>query len=77
MAKGKFVAYYRVSTQKQGVSGLGLEAQRTAVLDYLNGGRWKLIDEFTEVESGKRSDRGRARDVLRRCYPNAPTYTWH
>jgi len=49
---GKFVAYYRVSTDKQGKSGLGLEAQRQAVENYLNGGNWKLIGEFTEVESG-------------------------
>src|SRR5262245_9087082 len=54
MATGKYVAYYRVSTQRQGRSGLGLDAQRQAVADYLNGGRWKLVGEFTEVESGKR-----------------------
>lgn len=52
----RFVAYYRVSTAKQGQSGLGLEAQRSAVLRYLNGGDWQLSAEFTEVESGKRSD---------------------
>jgi DNA invertase Pin-like site-specific DNA recombinase len=50
---GKFVAYYRVSTARQGRSGLGLEAQRKAVADYLNGGRWRLLAEFTEVENGK------------------------
>src|SRR6516162_9382564 len=54
---GKFIAYYRVSTDKQGKSGLGLEAQRQAVANYLNGGDWKIIAEFTEVESGRRSDR--------------------
>lgn len=53
MANGKFVAYFRVSTQKQGQSGLGLEAQQAAVASYLNGGAWELIDEFVEVETGK------------------------
>jgi DNA invertase Pin-like site-specific DNA recombinase len=56
-SNGKFIAYYRVSTDRQGKSGLGLNAQRTAVSGYLNGGNWKIIGEFTEVESGKRSDR--------------------
>ena len=48
---GKFIAYYRVSTDRQGVNGNGMAAQRKAVEDYLNGGRWKLVGEFTEVES--------------------------
>ena len=56
MTAGKFVAYYRVSTQKQGQSGLGLEAQKSSVLSYLNGGQWELIDEFIEVETGKGAD---------------------
>jgi DNA invertase Pin-like site-specific DNA recombinase len=59
MAKGKFVSYLRVSTQEQGRSGLGLEAQRKAVTDWLDGGRWKLIEEFVEVESGAKNDRPR------------------
>lgn len=54
---GKFVCYYRVSTGRQGRSGLGLEAQREAVNAYLNGGDWSIVDEYTEVESGKNSDR--------------------
>lgn len=54
---GPFIAYYRVSTAKQGASGLGVEAQQEAVRRYLNGGEWRIIAEFTEVESGKRSDR--------------------
>jgi DNA invertase Pin-like site-specific DNA recombinase len=56
-AQGKFVAYYRVSTARQGKSGLGIDAQRAAVAAYLNGGDWSIVAEFIEVESGKRSDR--------------------
>jgi DNA invertase Pin-like site-specific DNA recombinase len=62
-----FVAYYRVSTQRQGRSGLGLEAQQTAVRDHLNGGNWKIVAEFTEVESGKRSDRPKLAEALKTC----------
>jgi DNA invertase Pin-like site-specific DNA recombinase len=54
---GKFICYYRVSTDRKGKSGLGLEAQRAAVKTYLNGGSWKIVDEFTEVETGKGADR--------------------
>lgn len=54
---GGFIAYYRVSTGRQGKSGLGIEAQRAAVAAYLNGGDWNIVSEFVEVESGKRSDR--------------------
>jgi DNA invertase Pin-like site-specific DNA recombinase len=60
----RFVAYYRVSTAKQGASGLGLEAQQEAVHAYLNGGGWKLVDEFTEVESGKKNDRPELANAL-------------
>jgi DNA invertase Pin-like site-specific DNA recombinase len=64
---GEFVAYYRVSTQRQGRSGLGLEAQQTAVRDYLNGGDWRLVAEVTEVESGKRTDRPKLAEALKLC----------
>src|SRR4051812_38676356 len=52
----RFVAYYRVSTQRQGESGLGLDAQRAAVVQFVNG-HGELIGELTEVETGKRADR--------------------
>lgn len=64
---GRFVAYYRVSTASQGRSGLGLEAQQTAVRAFLNGGRWALLQEFTEVESGKRNDRPQLTKALEIC----------
>jgi DNA invertase Pin-like site-specific DNA recombinase len=57
MATGDFVSYLRVSTARQGISGLGLDAQREAVNGYLNGGEWRVIAEFVEVESGRNSDR--------------------
>jgi DNA invertase Pin-like site-specific DNA recombinase len=57
MATGKCISYLRVSTDKQGRSGLGLEAQREAVTRYLNGGSWTLAAEYVETESGKRDDR--------------------
>ena len=50
---GNFVAYYRVSTQRQGASGLGLGAQKTAVQSFVLGVRGQLIGEFEEVESPK------------------------
>jgi len=67
MAQGAFVAYYRVSTARQGRSGLGLEAQRRAVTDFLNGGSWELLAEFVEVESGKADDRPQLEQALATC----------
>jgi DNA invertase Pin-like site-specific DNA recombinase len=64
---GRFIAYYRVSTDRQGRSGLGLDAQKKAVDDYLNGGPWQLVGEFTEIESGKRSDRPELEKALEAC----------
>ena len=50
------IAYYRVSTQKQGRSGLGLEAQRKAVAAFAKAEGFEIIAEFTEVETGKGAD---------------------
>ncbi len=63
----RFVAYYRVSTDRQGRSGLGLEAQQKTVRDYLNGGAWELVGEFVEVESGKYADRPELTRALEAC----------
>lgn len=66
MQNGRYIAYYRVSTQRQGRSGLGLEAQRKAVIDRLSGSG-QLIAEYTEVESGRRTDRPRLTEALSAC----------
>jgi DNA invertase Pin-like site-specific DNA recombinase len=67
MSEGKFVSYLRVSTARQGRSGLGLEAQRKAVDDFLNGGQWRVIKEFVEVESGKKTDRPELMKAFQAC----------
>jgi DNA invertase Pin-like site-specific DNA recombinase len=65
VATGRFVSYIRVSTERQGKSGLGLEAQRDAVDRFLNGGQWELLAEFVEVETGKGSNALAKRPQLR------------
>jgi len=61
---GRFVSYLRVSTDKQGVRGLGIDAQRKIVADYLCGGSWSLIAEYVEVESGKNTQRAQLAAAL-------------
>ena len=73
MVDGRFVSYLRVSTAKQGASGLGLEAQRKAVADFLIGSRWSLVREFVEVESGKRADRPKLADAMVLCRVHGAT----
>lgn len=63
----KVVAYYRVSTERQGQSGLGLEAQRSAVRSLCDARGWQTVAEFTEVESGKRADRPQLEAALQRA----------
>jgi DNA invertase Pin-like site-specific DNA recombinase len=67
MAAGKFVSYFRVSTQRQGKSGLGIEAQQAAVANWLNGGDWQVVASFTEIESGKNDDRPQLQAALQAC----------
>lgn len=73
MASGRFVTYLRVSTSRQGRSGLGLEAQRAAVTDYLNGGNWKLVGELVEVESGANDARPKLGEALALCRSHRAT----
>ncbi|MDR6775529.1 recombinase family protein [Azospirillum sp. BE72] len=65
----RFIAYYRVSTTKQGADGLGIEAQQSAVAAYA-AGKGELVDAFTEVESGKRKDRPELARALEACRKN-------
>ena len=65
--RGKFFSYLRVSTDRQGERGYGLDAQRKAIADYLNGGSWELLGEYVEVESGKRNDRPQLEAALAAC----------
>src|SRR5690242_18993864 len=67
MTHRKFIAYCRVSTAKQGRSGLGVDAQRKAVADFLDDGRWQLLGEFVEVESGKVDHRPQLAAALSQC----------
>jgi DNA invertase Pin-like site-specific DNA recombinase len=67
IADGKWISYLRVSTARQGRSGLGLETQRKSVEDFLNGGNWRLVKEFVEVESGKNTSRPVLADAIKAC----------
>lgn len=62
----KYIAYYRVSTQKQGLSGLGLEAQRTDISRFLSKGG-ELISEYQDIESGKKNDRPNLIKAIETC----------
>src|SRR4051794_40529074 len=62
-----FVAYFRVSTERQGRSGLGLDAQRTSVAAHISSAGGRLVDEYEEVESGKRNDRPQLAAALAAC----------
>jgi hypothetical protein len=72
--QGRYVAYYRVSTDRQGKTALGIDAQKEKVKAFLDGGRWSLVKSFTEVESGTRKgDRPELRNALDYCKRNKGT----
>ncbi len=64
---GKFISYLRVSTGSQQKSGLGIEAQRSSVLAYLNGCSSSMLKEFVEIESGRKNDRPKLYEALQLC----------
>jgi DNA invertase Pin-like site-specific DNA recombinase len=64
---GNYVAYLRVSTTAQGADGYGIDAQRAAVRQRLDGGRWTLVATFIEVESGRRRSRPELAKALAAC----------
>jgi DNA invertase Pin-like site-specific DNA recombinase len=61
------IAYYRVSTERQGRSGLGLEAQQKSVQDFARSNGFKLVNDFIEMESGKRNGRTGLVAALKEC----------
>ena len=68
-----FVSYFRVSTARQGQSGLGLDAQRTAVENFVRAGDWTAVGEFVETESGKRNDRPQLAAAMAQCKKDGAT----
>lgn len=67
MSTKRFIAYYRVSTARQGLSGLGLEAQKSAVLEFVGGLRGIIAGEFLEIESGRCNERFQLSAALQAC----------
>jgi DNA invertase Pin-like site-specific DNA recombinase len=63
----KYVCYYRVSTADQGKSGLGLDAQKKTVEDFLNGNGHEIVGEYTEIESGGKNDRPELQNAITAC----------
>ncbi|GBQ90838.1 DNA resolvase [Acetobacter nitrogenifigens DSM 23921 = NBRC 105050] len=62
-----FVTYFRVSTARQGASGLGIEAQQASVSAYVDQTGGKVLATFTEIESGKKNDRPKLMEAMERC----------
>ena len=71
----KVIAYYRVSTKKQGESGLGLEAQKNTINQFLASSPYELVSEYVEIESGRKTDKRRPqlRAALEQCERESAT----
>jgi DNA invertase Pin-like site-specific DNA recombinase len=67
MTLQRFVTYYRVSTQRQGRSGLGLEAQQAAVTAFLTSRNGLVVGEYREIESGRKNDRQQLAAAIQMC----------
>jgi len=67
----KYIAYYRVSTQQQGKSGLGIDAQKKAVADFIKND--ELLAEFTEIETGKNDQRAKLAEAIELATQNKAT----
>src|ERR1700761_6597113 len=71
---GRYVAYYRISKNgNNSYTGLSVETQRESVKRFLDGGKWKLIDEFPETESGRKSSRPELDKALALCKAQSAT----
>lgn len=73
MKNTQYVAYFRVSTQRQGQSGLGLESQRQSAIDFVQKNGGNIVAEFTEIESGKKSDREKFLEAIALCQKHGYT----
>jgi len=62
-----FISYLRVSTRQQGDSGLGIAAQRDAVTRFMGGGNGRLLNEYVEIESGRKNGRPKLAEALTMC----------
>jgi DNA invertase Pin-like site-specific DNA recombinase len=71
----RLTVWWRYTTlRNDSCSGLGLEVQRAAVREFLNGGDWQLVGEFTEIESGKQNDRPNLAEALAACRLHRATW---
>ncbi|WP_160165386.1 recombinase family protein [Nonlabens ulvanivorans] len=69
----KFIAYYRVSTKEQGISGLGLQSQKDSILKYIKSTSGVLVESFTDIKSGSDNNRENLNKAIIACQTNKAT----